>query len=51
MLIPREATRMSWYQVTKNVTKGLRSRPTFEWTNLERWQTCALEPVLLRRQT
>jgi len=51
MLIPQEATRMSWRQVTKKVTKGLCFKSTFEWTNLERWQTCTLELVLLRRQT
>jgi len=42
MLIPREANRISWYRVTKKVTKELYSRSTFEWTNLERWQTCTL---------
>jgi len=51
MLIPRETTRISWYRVTKKVTKELHSRSTFKWTNLERWQTCTLELVLLREQT
>ena len=37
MLRPREAIKMNWHQVTKRVTKGLYSRSTFEWTNLERW--------------
>ena len=51
VLRPREAIRMIWYQVTKRVTKGLCSRFTLEWTHLEGWQTCTLEPVLLRQQT
>jgi len=37
ILRPREAIKMNWYQVTKRVTKGLYSRTTFGWTNLERW--------------
>jgi len=37
MLRPQETIRMNWHQVTKRVTKGLHSRSTFGWTNLERW--------------
>ena len=37
MLRPRETIRMNWYQVTKRVTKGLCSRSTSVWANLERW--------------
>ena len=33
MLRPREAIKMNWHQVTKRVTKGLRSRSTLGWTN------------------
>jgi len=51
MLISQETTRISWHWVTKKVTKGLHSRSTLEWANLERWQTCTLEPVLFREQT
>jgi len=48
MLIPQEAIRMNWHRVTKKVTKGLCSRSTFGWANLEGRQTCTLELVLLR---
>jgi len=48
VLRPQEAIKMNWHQVTKRVTEGLRSRSTFEQANLEGWQTCTLEPVLLR---
>jgi len=51
MLRPQKAIRMNWHQVTKRVTEGLHSRSTFEWANLEEWQTCTLEPVLLRQWT
>jgi len=37
VLRPREAIRMNWYWITKKITKGLCSRSTFEWTNLEEW--------------
>jgi len=37
MLRPQETIRMNWYQVTKRVTKGLHSRSTLVWANLERW--------------
>ena len=49
MLIPRETIRMNWHWVTKKVTKGLCSRSTFGWTNLEEWQTCTLKPILLKQ--
>jgi len=37
ILRPREMIRMNWHQVTRRVTKRLRSRSTFGWTDLERW--------------
>ena len=51
VLRPQEAIKMNWHWVSKRVTEKLHSRSSLEWTNLERWQTCTLEPVLLRRQT
>jgi len=37
VLRPQEVIKMNWHRVTKRVTKELRSRTTFRWTNLERW--------------
>jgi len=51
MPISWEAIRINWYWVTIKVTKGLYSRSTLGWANLEGWQTCTLELVLLRQQT
>jgi len=48
MLRPQEMIKMNWHQVTKTVTERLCSRSTFGWTNLKRWSTCTLEPVLVR---
>jgi len=42
---------MNWHWITKKVTKELHFRSTFEWANLEEWQACTLEPVLLRQRT